>query len=67
MFNTLTGIPKAYFAGYCSKRGEVSIHEYLQIIFLHNNKKYLINFELHGITISTLRLAVYVAGCIVAQ
>ena len=46
---------------------KVSMLEYLDMIFFHSDKKYLINFELHGITISTLRLAIYAAGCIVAQ
>ena len=41
--------------------------EYLGMIFFLSDKKYLINFELHVVTISTLRLAIYVAGCIVAQ
>ena len=41
--------------------------EYLDMIFFLSDKKYLINFELYGITISALRLAIYAAGCIVAQ
>ena len=41
--------------------------EYLDMIFFLSDKKYLISFELHGVAISTLRLAIYAAGCIVAQ
>ena len=63
----VTGAPKAYFDSYDSKRGKVSILGYLDMIFFHSNKKYLIIFVLHGITISTLRLAIYAAGCIGTQ
>ena len=56
--NRAVQIVLQYLGNYNSQRAKVSMQEYLNDLLLHDNKKYLINFELHEVIVSTLRLAV---------